>query len=146
MNNKNTLILANLGQIWLRNLLYWVESLFLYTMNSTEAFKRINACVIMPTYNNSKTLERVLLGILNEVEGKRIIVVNDGSTDATVSILEKYQHSIEILHNEKNQGKGFSLRKGFKRAIELGFDNAITIDSDGQHFPTDLPKLLKIAE
>jgi uncharacterized protein (DUF2062 family) len=63
-----------------------------------------------------------------------------------VSILEKYQHSIEILHNEKNQGKGFSLRKGFKRAIELGFDNAITIDSDGQHFPTDLPKLLKIAE
>ncbi len=146
MNNKNTLILANLGQIWLRNLLYWGESLFLYTMNSTEAFKRINACVIMPTYNNSKTLERVLLGILNEVEGKRIIVVNDGSTDATVSILEKYQHSIEILHNEKNQGKGFSLRKGFKRAIELGFDNAITIDSDGQHFPTDLPKLLKIAE
>ncbi|MBP6090727.1 MAG: DUF2062 domain-containing protein [Crocinitomicaceae bacterium] len=115
-------------------------------MNSSEDFKQLNACVIMPTYNNSKTLERVLNGLLNEVEGTRIIVINDGSTDDTPLILEKYRTRIELLANETNQGKGFSIRKGFKKAIELGFENAVTIDSDGQHFPSDLPVLLKIAQ
>jgi len=42
----------------------------------------------------------------------------------------------------KNKGKGYALRQGFKRAIELGYSYAITIDSDGQHFAADLPAFL----
>jgi glycosyltransferase involved in cell wall biosynthesis len=44
---------------------------------------------------------------------------------------------------EKNQGKGHALRLGFKKAVEYGYDYAITIDSDGQHFAEDLPKFIE---
>ncbi len=105
----------------------------------------IKCCVLIPTYNNSKTLARVLDGVLKFSTGNDIIVVNDGSTDSTSEILLTYHNKITLLANEINSGKGFSLRKGFAKAIELGFENVITIDSDGQHFPNDIPNLLSVA-
>ena len=66
-----------------------------------------------------------------------VIVINDGSTDTTPHILEGYSQ-IKTIHLPKNQGKGNALRVGFAKALELGFDYAITIDSDGQHFPEDM--------
>lgn len=103
--------------------------------------KLINSkvCVIIPTYNNALTLKRVLNGVLNIT--KSVIVVNDGSTDSTSEILKSYIN-IEQIHFSKNKGKGFALREGFKKAISMGFEHAITIDSDGQHFPTDIPSFL----
>jgi len=106
---------------------------------------QINGCVIIPTYNNEKTLLRVIYGVMEYVPASRIIVVNDGATDSTPQLLEPLKHQIHILVNSPNRGKGYSLRKAFKFAIEKGFDNAITIDSDGQHFPSDLPKLINEA-
>lgn len=103
---------------------------------------QINACVIIPTYNNEKTLERVIDGVLERVKAERVIVVNDGATDNTEPILDKYAEHITVLKNERNRGKGYSLRKGFRAALERGFDYAITLDSDGQHFPSDLPKMV----
>ena len=93
-------------------------------------------CVIIPTYNNHKTLKRVLDGVL--IYTQNIIVVNDGSTDTTSQILSEYS-SLEVITLEKNSGKGVALQAGFKKAQLLGFDYAITIDSDGQHYPSDLP-------
>ena len=93
-------------------------------------------CIIIPTYNNHKTLQRVIDSVL--VYNKNIIIVNDGSTDATTQILENYSQLVQI-HFPKNCGKGMALRKGFKEAIRLGYDYAITIDSDGQHFASDIP-------
>lgn len=119
-----------------------VSFLTFVPMASVETIERINGCVIMPTYNNDRTLERVLLGILEHVPESRVIVVNDGSTDRTAAILENYSHSITILKNNPNAGKGMALRKGLRYAIEKGFDHAITIDSDGQHYPEDLPKMI----
>ncbi|SMC34626.1 DUF2062 domain-containing protein [Moheibacter sediminis] len=95
----------------------------------------INACVIIPTYNNEKTLKRVLLKILEFTSD--IIVVNDGSTDSTPLILNEFTQ-IQQIHFPRNKGKGFALRKGFKEALKQNFDYAITIDSDGQHFPEDI--------
>lgn len=105
-----------------------------------------NTCVIMPTYNNEKTLARVLHGILDEIGDGTLIVVNDGGTDSTSNILEDFSGKIDLISYKKNQGKGFALRKGLKRAIDLGFDHALTIDSDGQHFPEDISVLLKAVE
>lgn len=119
-----------------------VSFLTFVPMASVETIERINGCVIMPTYNNDRTLERVLLGILEHVPESRVIVVNDGSTDRTAAILENYSHSITILENNPNAGKGMALRKGLRNAIEKGYDHAITIDSDGQHYPEDLPKMI----
>jgi glycosyltransferase involved in cell wall biosynthesis len=100
----------------------------------------LNVCVIIPTYNNYKTLKSVIDGVL--VYTDRIIIINDGSTDSTPNILEDY-NALEQIHLETNRGKGNALRLGFKKAIALDFDFAITIDSDGQHFPEDIPLFLE---
>lgn len=103
----------------------------------------INGCIIIPTYNNERTLSRVLDEVLAYAGGGTVIVINDGSTDATASILKSYEGKIILLVNPVNSGKGFSLRKGFEEALTRGFEYAITIDSDGQHFPSDIPKLIE---
>jgi glycosyltransferase involved in cell wall biosynthesis len=95
----------------------------------------LKCCVIIPTYNNQNTLERVIDGVLKIT--KKVIIVNDGSTDDTRKILSRF-NELEQIHFEKNIGKGFALRKGFKKALELGYSHAITIDSDGQHYPEDI--------
>jgi glycosyltransferase involved in cell wall biosynthesis len=105
----------------------------------------LNACVIIPTYNNERTLERVIRGVLEYVPAERLIIVNDGATDSTPEILKQFEDQVTILVNSPNRGKGFSLRRAFKKAIEMGFENALTIDSDGQHFPSDIPMMLQAA-
>lgn len=108
-----------------------------------ESMNRLKVCVIVPTYNNSKTLKRVLESILTYTS--HIIIVNDGSTNETVAILEEYPYLIQI-HHPKNAGKGIALRNGFKKAISLNYQYAITIDSDGQHFASDIPTFIKTLE
>src|SRR5690606_7172319 len=103
----------------------------------------LHYCVIIPTYNNEKTLKKVLDQTL--VFTTNLIVVNDGSTDSTSQILSTYPN-ISIINQPKNQGKGMALRLGFKEALRQGFDYAVTIDSDGQHFPADIPVFLSEIE
>jgi glycosyltransferase involved in cell wall biosynthesis len=105
----------------------------------------LRCCVLIPTYNNRNTLARVIDGVMGYVNGLDIIVINDGSTDDTPAILATYGSGIRVLNNERNRGKGFSLRRGFHEAIRLGYQNAITIDSDGQHLPSDIPVLIDAA-
>jgi glycosyltransferase involved in cell wall biosynthesis len=106
---------------------------FIPEINQT---KPLNVCVIVPTYNNHKTLARVLDSVLEYTTN--VIVVNDGSTDSTAEILKNYSNLTKI-HHPKNAGKGIALQNGFKKALTLGFDYVITIDSDGQHFASDIP-------
>lgn len=96
-------------------------------------------CVIIPTYNNEKKLEGVISGVLKIT--KNIIVVNDGSTDTTSDILKKFSF-LTIISYEKNRGKGHAIQKGFEAAISRGYHYAVTIDSDGQHFPADILTLI----
>lgn len=108
-------------------------------MNLSEVRNAISEkkiCVLIPTYNNEKTLKRVIDGVLDYTED--IIVVNDGSTDSTREILRSYSQ-IEVIDLPENKGKGNGLKIGFRKAKELGYDYAITIDSDGQHYPDDIP-------
>lgn len=105
-----------------------------------ELLSSIHFCVIVPTYNNQKTLKKVLDSILDFTTN--IIIVNDGSTDSTTEILKSYSQVTQI-HHPKNLGKGRALRNGFRKALELDFEYAITIDSDGQHFAADIPVFLK---
>jgi glycosyltransferase involved in cell wall biosynthesis len=97
-------------------------------------------CVLIPTYNNEKTLRRVIDGVLEYTQN--IIVVNDGSTDSTSEILKTYSQ-LTILNLSENKGKGNGLKIGFRKAKELGYHHAITIDSDGQHYPNDIPVFVK---
>ena len=113
----------------------------LITIN--RRLKDLQCCVVIPTYNNHKTLKRLVEGVLDYTTD--IIIVNDGSTDSTVQILETFS-KIKQIHLPKNKGKGNALRLGFELAEDLGFKNAITIDSDGQHFPEDIPVFVDALE
>ena len=97
--------------------------------------KSLKICVIIPTYNNERTLKRVIDGVLEITDD--LIVINDGATDSTSRILKKYT-DITQIYLPKNKGKGNALRVGFKKAEELGYEFSITIDSDGQHYPEDI--------
>ena len=109
----------------------------------TDSMRLLKVCVIIPTYNNGKTLKRVVDSVLGYTS--EIIIVNDGSTDATSQILEQYSQLIQIYHTH-NSGKGVALRNGFQKAQELRYNYAITIDSDGQHFASDIPKFIEALE
>jgi glycosyltransferase involved in cell wall biosynthesis len=113
------------------------------SFSETARMSQYKVCVIIPTYNNPKTLQRVINSVLQYTSD--IIIVNDGSTDNTPQILEEYSNLIQI-HHSKNCGKGLALRNGFKKALELDYKYAITIDSDGQHFPSDIPVFLTALE
>lgn len=102
-----------------------------------ERLTRLGCCVIIPSYDNSGTVGTVVKGVLDYCDD--VIVVNDGSSDDTERILKSFGSSIRVLTHPFNWGKGVALRNGFSAASESGFKYAITIDSDGQHFPDDIP-------
>ncbi len=106
-------------------------------------FKQLKCCVLIPTYNNAKTIEAVILSTLEYCD--EVILVNDGCTDGTKEIIAKYPQLVVVTH-EVNQGKGKGLRNGFAKAVELGFNYVISIDSDGQHFPKDFITFLTKVE
>jgi len=97
-------------------------------------------CVIIPTYNNAKTIVKVVEETLHY--SSHVFVVNDGSTDETLEVLKTVK-GFELITYPSNKGKGFAIQQGFKKALQKGFKYAITLDSDGQHFPSDLKVILK---
>lgn len=108
-----------------------------------DQFTAHKVTVLVPTYNNAKTLEGVLRDVLSYTT--HVIVVNDGSTDNTAAILDIFPQ-IQRVEYTVNKGKGIALRRGFRFAIEQGYDYVITMDADGQHFASDLPVLLEKLE
>ncbi len=104
-----------------------------------DRFRQLKACVLIPTYNNAGTLAAVLNDVLSYTQ--QVIVVNDGSTDNTTEILKEFPQ-VHAVNYTPNKGKGMALRTGFKEAVRLGYDHAITLDSDGQHYAKDLVEFL----
>ncbi len=102
-------------------------------------FKELKCCVLIPTYNNERTVEKVITEVLEYTDD--LVIVNDGSTDSTAKILSGI-NTIQLITFPKNKGKGIALREGFKFAAAKGYDYAITLDSDGQHFANDIPTLI----
>ncbi len=102
-----------------------------------DLFREKKCCVIIPTYNNSDTLPDLIEEIHRYTN--QVIVVNDGSTDKTKLLLENgLKEKVDVVDYRRNKGKGYALKRGFLRALDLGYEYAITIDSDGQHLPADL--------
>ena len=104
-----------------------------------QQFKKLKCCVLIPTYNNDKTIAMVIQSTLEYCDN--VILINDGCTDTTKGIIVNYP-SLTLVTHSVNKGKGMALRNGFKKASELGFEYAISIDSDGQHYPKDFAVFL----
>ena len=106
-------------------------------------FKALKCCVLIPTYNNATTVAKVIEDVLHYSDD--VCVVNDGSTDNTDDILHHYP-TLKVHCYDHNRGKGWALRQGFEFAREKGYEYAITIDSDGQHYADDIPVFLEALE
>lgn len=106
----------------------------------------LDVSVVIPAYNEEKAIEKVITDIEKALNaGKRkyeIIVVDDGSTDETPSILKKIQ-GIELIVNDENRGYGAALKRGIKKSR----GNIIIItDADGTYPNKDIPRLLEYAD
>ena len=97
-------------------------------------------CVVIPTYNNEGTIEHVVRETQKYCDD--VFVVNDGSSDGTGHILHQIE-GINLIEYQKNRGKGHALKTGFQEALSRGFAYAITLDADGQHYPSDIPLFLE---
>lgn len=98
--------------------------------------------IIIPIHNESKNIKK-LLDTFNERHLSSIILVNDGSTDKTLEILEKDYPNIEVLSHKYNLGKGKSLQTGALKATKDKADIIIFMDGDLQHKPEDIPRFLR---
>lgn len=101
--------------------------------------------VLIPAYNEQTTITRIVDRCLFYTP--HVFVVNDGSTDNTLSRIK--QSAALIISNEINQGKGAALLQGFHAAITSAEGNCagvITIDADGQHNPDDLAHFFELIQ
>jgi glycosyltransferase involved in cell wall biosynthesis len=93
---------------------------------------------LIPAYNEERAVGEVVSRTLPHLP---VLVVDDGSTDATATRAEASGAS--VLRRTPNQGKGTALKAGFARALEQGFEAVLTLDADGQHDPSEIPKFLE---
>ncbi len=95
---------------------------------------------IIPAFNEEKSIAKVLLTTEKFVD--RIVVVDDGSKNLTGDIAKRL--GFETLRHESNEGKGAALRTGIEYAQKkLKFDILVTLDSDLQHDPSEIPRLIE---
>lgn len=102
-----------------------------------QLFSERRVGVLIPAYNNEKTVAQVVESVMPYCSD--VIVVNDGSTDQSSELLANLPSSVTVVSYLPNRGKGHALKMGFKKAVELGLHAVVTMDSDGQHYATDLP-------
>lgn len=113
----------------------------------TVGVEENEVCAVIPTYQNAKTLLKVVADVHRVVD--TVFVVDDGSNDGTAALLDKAtgnERPEKVLTHPKNCGKGAALKTGLTFARQQGFRYAVTVDADGQHRADDIPALLKAVE
>jgi glycosyltransferase involved in cell wall biosynthesis len=107
-----------------------------------KAYKEVtvpqNITVVLPAYNEEVSIGSIVL--LTSQYADNVIVVDDGSSDRTAEVAGKA--GAEVVRHESNRGKGAALKTGFTAAADLGADVIVTMDSDGQHNPAEIPRLV----
>jgi apolipoprotein N-acyltransferase len=110
--------------------------------------ERPRALVILPTYNERATIERVLDGIRSLEGDLDVLVVDDGSPDGTGALVRARAETdprLTLIERPRKSGLASAYAVGFERAIADGYDLAVEMDSDLSHRPEELPRLLQAA-
>ena len=94
--------------------------------------------VLIPAYNAGKHLEELIPRTRAVVPDANLLFVNDGSTDNTLDILKR--ESVNYISFPANRGKGAALMAGFDYAIDNDYRSVLTMDSDLQHLPEEIPR------
>ena len=100
----------------------------------------MNYSLIIPIYNEDKSLTALLKKLNNLPHNIEIIIIDDGSSDKTSLILKSITTRIKILKNSRNFGKGYSIKRGLKHSMNK---NIILMDGDLEINIDDIPKLIK---
>lgn len=102
--------------------------------------------MIIPTYNESENITKVISSALNAGPEFHLLIVDDNSPDGTAQIVKEMSSSIEgrifLLEREGKQGLGTAYIAGFKWGLNRGYDYIFEMDADFSHNPLDLPRLL----
>jgi len=98
----------------------------------------LNITVVLPAFNEEVSIGSIVL--LTKHYSDNVIVIDDGSSDRTAVIAKKA--GAHVIVHEVNKGKGAALKTGFTAAADLGADIVVTMDSDGQHNPAEIPRLV----
>jgi len=98
---------------------------------------RIVVCI--PAFEVDKTIAKVVVKAMEYAD--HVIVCDDGSEDLTGVIAERLD--VKVIRHERRKGKGEAIRSLFKEALKLNPDIVVTLDSDGQHNPEEIPKLVE---
>jgi len=101
----------------------------------------VQRAYLIPAYQASRSLKRVLDDLRALDPEGALLVVDDGSTDGTGDIARAA--SIDVVTHDENRGKGVALKSGFAWLAERGFETAVTVDADGQHRAEDAVMLAK---
>lgn len=100
---------------------------------------------LIPCYNVASYCEEIIEESLRYCDA--LIVIDDGSSDHTGRVLEDlqkiYPDRVEVIRFEHNRGKGFALLEGMEYALKKDFSTLITLDSDKQHAPSEIPKIVE---
>jgi dolichol-phosphate mannosyltransferase len=105
----------------------------------------MRALVVIPTYNESENIERMLHRIHECLPGAGVLVVDDGSPDGTADIVRRVAaelSDVQLLSRAGKSGLGSAYRAGFAWGLERGYDACIEIDADFSHDPAALPSLV----
>ncbi|WP_369044864.1 glycosyltransferase family 2 protein [Sinomonas sp. P10A9] len=102
--------------------------------------RQSGALIIMPAWNEAEAIGDTIRNVQTIVPHHDILVVDDGSKDATARIAA--EAGATVLRLPFNLGVGGAMRAGFKYAIRNGYSRAIQVDSDGQHDPHDIDRVL----
>ena len=100
----------------------------------------MRVCAVIPARNAADTIPAVVQGLRATLPEALVIVVDDGSTDATG--VRAAEAGAFVLRHAVNQGKGAALQTGFDEALRREADAALALDADGQHDPAWAPRLL----
>lgn len=100
--------------------------------------------IIIPAYNEEKSLERVIEHLKAVCPQYDYIIVNDGSTDSTKEICRRNRY--HVINLPKNQGLTGAIQTGMKYALEQDYDAAIQFDADGQHLPEYIEDMVNCME
>jgi len=103
---------------------------------------QMRVLVVVPAWNEEAALPGVLDELTRTLPGVEVLVVSDGSTDRTSRVARS--HSVMLLDLPVNLGVGGAMRAGYKFAHRNGYDAAVQLDADGQHSPSDVPRLLAL--
>jgi len=95
-------------------------------------------CCVLPALNEEETIREVAEETERYVD--EVIVVDDGSSDRTAELAA--ESGAIVIKHQWNMGKGAALRTGFREALERGADIVVTLDTDGEHDPRDIPGLV----